>query len=141
MTTFAQVNNLYTYLEQRYFTKTDHWGDVVLPEGLQLESVINQMAKDKFGGFKKGKSFTIGNTQYICKVLKPQQKFSRQKKAYGNENYNGGETVANLMIYQNGSTKANVHITVRTVLAENKIAAKAAKKAADDKRNDGWTTV
>ena len=136
----AASDELYRTIETNYFSTDTKWSQVniTFPGGQQLQSVVDEMVADKFGGYNTNISFTIGSNQYKCKVLPPQNKFARAKKAYGSGSFEGAESYANLMINAVRPFKncLNMHILLRTLAAEQRSAKKAAKKLVDA---DGWS--
>ena len=143
MTMFTEADRIYRHIEQNYLTKKDNWSDVNMtyPEGQQLQSVVDAMASQYFGGYRKNKTITIGSEHFSARMLPPQNKHSRSNRAYGSGSYAGAESYANLMIYSRGSggkTMLNMHIILRTLKAEAAAAKKDAKKVVDA---DGWSTA
>ncbi len=137
----AASDELYRTIEQNYLTSAD-WGavNITMPGGQQLQSVVDEMVKDKFGGYRKNKYVTIGTTRYKCRMLPPQNKFSRSKRSYGANSFEGAESYANLEIFEakhNGTKMLNMHIILKTLAAEHRAAQKAAKNTPDA---DGWIT-
>lgn len=135
----AASDELYRSIHTNYLSTDSKWSQVNItyPGGQQLQSVVDEMVNDNFGGYNVNISFTIGENRYKCKVLPPQNKFSRSKKAYGSDSFEGAESYSNLMINAVRPFRncLNMHILLRTLAAEKRAENKAAKKAVDD---DGW---
>jgi hypothetical protein len=118
----AASDELYRTIETKYFASKDNWGDLntSLPGGQQLQSVVEVMVKEKFGGYTQPVNFTIGTEHYYAYVLAPQNKHSRSDHAYGDNSFAGAESYVNLMIKEKGTktVKLNLHILLRTLAAE-----------------------
>lgn len=143
MCTFDQVSTLYTYIQQKFFTKDD-WPkvNVSLSEYQQKESIVNEMVESKFGGYRKYSSIYIGSKKYRVKVLPKQNKFNRPKNQY--HHVEAAENFVNIMVYKYNPNKdaddtmLNIHIVLQTLASENAKARKAEKAKVDA---DGFQTA
>lgn len=96
------------------------------------EPDVDEMVKEKFGGYKKVYEFRNGTTQYLMKVLPLQNKNTRDHHAYGSVR-GGGENKINVVAYPaaGGENVFNLHVQVR----------KTAYVVTTTIDADGWTST
>ena len=137
MCTFDQVDTLYTFIEQKFFTN-DNWTEVnvSLSGHQQKESVVNAMVEDKFKGFNKYKRIYIGAKKYSVKALPKQNKYTRNEHRY--QHVEAAESFVNIMVYRynpdtkKNDTMLNIHIVLQTLASERKQARRVNRTIEDE---------
>jgi hypothetical protein len=119
------ADTLFRWIETNLWSTDDseYWSDVnfTYPDFQVVDAVVDKMAQDYFGGYGRWKRFTIDRTRYKCKVLRPQNKAQRSRRAYDPGKC---ERLANVIAYRNNGRSGavfNMHILLRRVAAQMKI--------------------
>lgn len=113
----AAAQKLWDYIETNLMgsknTATD-WANT-LDYGVTVhEGDVNEIAREKFGGYDTPISFRNGTTQYRMKILPLQNKNTRDHHAYGSVR-GGGENKINVVAWPagGGGNVFNLHVQVR----------------------------